>query len=102
LDLLGHFDGPRLNRGPEGFLHEHLPQGLAEIAVHVLDAAFPARLQLVDATQSLAVECKILVDETRRKIWRFGMRQMPAHIRLPVGETLRRQLALYFLVKFGL
>ena len=67
FDFADHLQRLFFRRGAEGFLHECFAQHFPEIAVRVLDAPAPPRLQLLRASQRRPVECEVFAHKRTRE-----------------------------------
>ncbi len=101
FDLLRHLNGRGLQLRRKSLANVLLPQRFAQLVVDVLDAALPARLQFLRATQILAIEIEILVNERRGKIGGAGIGDMEAQIDFPVVERDRASCAFRSLKNCG-
>ena len=89
FDLTRHGDRAGFGLGGECLFDEHLPKGFAEVPIHAPHAALPARFHLLHAAQVLAVEIEIRGHERLAQVGRAIVHQVPAQIRLPIGDGAR-------------
>ena len=102
LNQLGHVDGVGLGLRSEGAADELLSESFTEVVVGVLDAALPARSELLGAAQVAAVEGKILIDEGAGEILRASADEVPAQVGAPGGDRLLFDERLHALEELGL
>ena len=102
FDFLGHHQRSLLGFRRERLGHEYLSQSFAQIAIHLPDAAFPARRHLLQPAQIFAEEIEVGVHKRRRKICGFGVYQMPAKVSLPIVQAVRLEQDLQLFVERGL
>ena len=84
LDLLHHAQRAGARVGGEVLRDVDLAERLAQVAIDAVDAALPARLQLLRAGERLAEELEVGVDERRAQVRRRQPRGVPPQVGLPV------------------
>ncbi len=75
-----------LRLGLEVTLDIHLADEIADRAFDGVDAALPARLQLLDAGDGALAELELALHELRRQVRRVGVQQLVAEVDAPVGD----------------
>ena len=102
FDFLRHGEGAGLGFGSECLGGEDLAERLAQIAIHIVDAALPPRPHFGDPAQRFAVEVKTGLHEFVRKVWRRGMRHVPAQVGFPILNASVFELAFHLFIEIGL
>ena len=102
FELAHHLQRVLLGRRSEGFLHKGLAEHFAEIAVGVLDAPPPPRLQLFGSRERRTVEAEVLVDEGRGQHGGGPMREVPAEVGFEIGGRRRGHHGVERLEELGL
>src|SRR6266481_4587764 len=87
FNLFDHLDSAKLGFGTEVFRHVGLSERFAEIGVHIVGTALPARRKLLLSAKGLAVEVEEKVSQTGRFTCAGMLPTMPAQVNLPVGQT---------------